>query len=231
MRQLQAQHVASMRFESLGANTVVEQCTAWPRWTRFSSLVLFQGLEIEALGDSEVPTAIKIDEIVEPSDRTDLLLHVEQFGEDTKVILRFCGKNVPESVAQTMVDRFENFLEAVTRTPDEVIKREDQTPPLLPIRLEQRQRKTQVRDLSESQVKVLRSVVESVWMKVMDLSATDVGKCMEAKRLCLEIWGNIVCAATLAHEYKELGFHVSTEDMLCNQTMDEQTILLSSVSS
>ncbi|KAL3301080.1 acetyl-CoA synthetase-like protein [Colletotrichum asianum] len=46
VEQLQTQHIASMRYENIGANTIVEKCTAWKRWTRFSSLLVFQGLDI-----------------------------------------------------------------------------------------------------------------------------------------------------------------------------------------
>ena len=45
LRTIQNQQVANMPFESLGFRSIVEQCTDWPRWMRFSSVIQHQNIE------------------------------------------------------------------------------------------------------------------------------------------------------------------------------------------
>ncbi|KAE8382027.1 hypothetical protein BDV26DRAFT_49940 [Aspergillus bertholletiae] len=45
LRTIQNQQVANMPFESLGLRPIVEQCTDWPRWMRFSSVIQHQNIE------------------------------------------------------------------------------------------------------------------------------------------------------------------------------------------
>ncbi|QMW34815.1 hypothetical protein F9C07_2280446 [Aspergillus flavus] len=45
LRTIQNQQVANMPFESLGFRSIVEQCTDWPRWMRFSSVIQHQNID------------------------------------------------------------------------------------------------------------------------------------------------------------------------------------------
>ena len=44
LRKVQSQQVASMGFETLGFRDIIQKCTAWPKWTYFSSTVQHQNL-------------------------------------------------------------------------------------------------------------------------------------------------------------------------------------------
>ncbi|KAH8766013.1 hypothetical protein F5883DRAFT_604626 [Diaporthe sp. PMI_573] len=142
---LQAQHVESMRFEMLGANTIVTHCTDWPRWARLSSLLVFQGLDIDGEGQkgeeenragaavppAEAAGAIKVTEIMDPGDRADVILHVEPFGQKTRILMAFSKRRVPDTTAQAMMDAFERYLGLVSQCATGLIRPRGLTSSLL----------------------------------------------------------------------------------------------------
>ncbi|KAL0930139.1 nonribosomal peptide [Colletotrichum truncatum] len=238
VEQLHSQHIASMRFENIGANTIVEKCTSWRRWTRFSSLLVFQGLDIETApekhssdenGKQETP-GFKFTEIMDPGDRADVIIHVEPFGEQTRLMMAFAEKNLPREVAGVMLQTFERYLELVTRCTDHRITLTDRkSPPLLPViykytgfdRVESQQ-PVDTRDARAEQL------VREVWMKVLDVNFDMFGELKETNASFLEVWGNPVSAAALADAYRRKGLDVLTEDILRKQTVQEQILLISS---
>ncbi len=66
------------------------------------------------------------------------------------------------------------------------------------------------------------AVVESTWVKVLGLSTQEAHKCRMSGQSFLDIWRNIMSAAALSQEYSQSGFAVFRENVLRNQTMDEQ---------
>lgn len=135
LHDVHAQRAESMQYESVGANTIVAECTPWVRWTRFTSLVVFQGLVLSEESSVEVdkepmpsrtrPTVdVRLDaEIVAPADRTDLLLHVEpQHDGTTGTILRFSYERFAEATIATIMDNFLSNVNALVRKPDGVIE-------------------------------------------------------------------------------------------------------------
>lgn len=238
--QLQAQHIASMRFENVGANVIVDKCTPWRRWTRFSSLLVFQGLDIETPqrgghesnnNQEKVVATVRLTEIMDPGDRADLIVHVEPFGEKTRLMMAFSKKNVPEDVAGTVLRTFERYLEVISQSPDQPIELGDHfLPPLLPVI----RKDVSVEELEEPDVDSgvdakAETIVREAWINVLDVDADGVDQLKEEKVSYLDLWGNPVSAAALAHEYQKNGFAVSTEDMLRNQTFQKQIRMISSV--
>ncbi|KAH9226931.1 hypothetical protein K456DRAFT_1754485 [Colletotrichum gloeosporioides 23] len=138
VEQLQTQHIASMRYENIGANTIVEKCTAWKRWTRFSSLLVFQGLDIgtpqNCSEDGGVAPTMRFTEIMDPGDRADVIVHVEPFGDQTRVMMAFAKACLPEDVVGVMMSTFKQYLKLITQFPDQPVPLEKgDLSPLLPV--------------------------------------------------------------------------------------------------
>ncbi|GKT78205.1 Nonribosomal peptide [Colletotrichum tofieldiae] len=240
VEQLQAQHIASMRFENIGATTIVEKCTPWRRWTRFSSLLIFQGLDIETPkrggrdgenNQEDAAAAIKLTEIMDPGDRADVIVHVEPFGEQTRVMMAFAKKNVPEDVAGVMLQTFERFLELTTQCTSQLIDVGcRRSSPLLPIIC----KRGDVNEMKEQSVGgqlggLSEAIVKETWANVLDIGPHEVDRLGTEKESFFEVWGNPVAAAALAHEYRKNGLDVSTEDVLRSQTVQEQVVMISSM--
>ncbi|KAF5489139.1 Nonribosomal peptide synthase chyA [Colletotrichum siamense] len=229
VEQLQTQHIASMRYENIGANTIVEKCTAWKRWTRFSSLLVFQGLDIgtpqNCSEDGGVAPTMRFTEIMDPGDRADVIVHVEPFGDQTRVMMAFAKARLPEDIAGVMMPTFKRYLKLITQFPDQPVPLgEGDLFPLLPVVCESATI-TRIKDvLVNSRAE---NTVKQVWMKVLDVNDGEFGMLREGSRSFLEIWGNSVSAAALAYEYRSRGFTVSTEDMLRHQMAFEQMQMIS----
>ncbi|KAF3802065.1 Nonribosomal peptide synthetase 12 [Colletotrichum gloeosporioides] len=229
VEQLQTQHIASMRYENIGANTIVEKCTAWKRWTRFSSLLVFQGLDIgtpqTCSEDGEVASTMRFIEIMDPGDRADVIVHVEPFGDQTRVMMAFAKACLPEDVAGVMMSTFKQYLKLVTQFPDQPVPLDKgDLSPLLPIICESAAIRRTLDVVISSWAE---DAVKEVWMKVLDVDDGEFGMMREGSRSFLEVWGNSVSAAALAHEYRSRGFAVSTEDMLRHQMAFEQMQMVS----
>ncbi|KAF5512797.1 Nonribosomal peptide synthetase easA [Colletotrichum aenigma] len=229
VEQLQTQHVASMRYENIGANTIVEKCTAWKRWTRFSSLLVFQGLDIgtpqNCNEDGGVAPTMRFTEIMDPGDRADVIVHVEPFGDQTRVMMAVAKACLPEDVAGVMMSTFKQYLKLITQFPDQPVPLDKgDWSPLLPII---RESATIRRTLGVVINSRAENTVKEVWMKVLDVDDGEFGMMREGSRSFLETWGNSVSAAVLAHEFRSRGFAVSTEDMLRHQMAFEQMQMIS----
>ncbi|KAF6813871.1 nonribosomal peptide [Colletotrichum musicola] len=233
VEQLQDQHVASMRFESIGANTIVEKCTPWKRWTRFSSLLIFQGLDIETPregeGGLEGTSAVKFTEIMDPGDRADVIIHVEPFGERTRVMMAYTKKNVPDETAGIMLRAFERHLQMITQAPNQPVNiGERNSPPLLPVTVgsvgkeEAKQHRTGAMDTRAE------AVVQDAWIDVLDVATDEFDGLKQRDESFLNLWGNLVSASALAYKYRGKGFDVSTEDVLRCQTVRRQVEMLQS---
>ncbi|KAI8240450.1 Nonribosomal peptide synthase chyA [Colletotrichum sp. SAR 10_96] len=229
VEQIQTQHIASMRYENIGANTIVEKCTAWKRWTRFSSLLVFQGLDIgtpQNCGeDGGVAPTMRFIEIMDPGDRADVIVHVEPFGDQTRVMMAFAKARLPEDIAGVMMSTFKGYLKLITQFPDQPVPLDKgDLSPLLPTICASAAIRRTLDVVINSRAK---DTVKEIWMKVLDVDDGEFGMMREGSRSFLEIWGNSVSAAALAHEYRSRGFAVSTEDMLRHQMAFEQMQMIS----
>ncbi|KAL1856304.1 NRPS protein [Diaporthe australafricana] len=239
---LQAQHVESMRFEMLGANTIVRQCTDWPRWARLSSLLVFQGLDIDGEGQGwkekkdsavgAVPPAeaagpVKFTEIMDPGDRADVILHVEPFGQTTRLLMAFSKRRVPDTTAEAMMDAFERYLGLVSQCATGFIRPRSPTSPLLFTVEPQLGETCDEKTVVFENVAAAQELVRSAWMNILGADAIEFEECKAVQTAFLEIWGNPVSAAGLARHYEETGLQVTTEEVLRCSSVEDQISLVS----
>jgi aryl carrier-like protein len=109
IRQVYDQHLAAIPFETLGFPTIVERCTAWPLWTRFSTVVQHQNLDgVEdtlkkfRFGDS----TCKFGAFPGAADQVDILvLSTPRTGTRTvELSLNFSDKVVEPHLAAELLD-------------------------------------------------------------------------------------------------------------------------------
>lgn len=239
LRDLQAQHTASMRFEILGANTIVRHCTDWPRWERLSSLLVFQGLDIDGGGQREkdggghisASDSVGFTEIMDPGDRADVILHVEPFGQTTRILMAFSKRRVPEAVAQAVMDAFERYLGLVSQSAARSIQLGGTASPASLLRPASRQPiqsyGSQQKEVGAQTIQRAHDLVRSAWMCVLGLDAPEFERYASGHDGFLMSWGNPASAAGLALYYQEAGLGLSTEDVLRNPSVEHQIGLTS----
>ncbi|OJD40380.1 non-ribosomal peptide synthetase [Diplodia corticola] len=137
-RAVQQQYVEGLPFETLGFRNVIERCTDWPAWTRFSSIVQFTSFEGvregEARADGEDGDSDdggarwRLESFAPPGDVTDVWVagrprrrsgadggggRGEEGVEEFVVDLTYASDAVAEEVAETMVEMLRGVVEGM----------------------------------------------------------------------------------------------------------------------
>ncbi|GAB1316362.1 hypothetical protein MFIFM68171_06572 [Madurella fahalii] len=209
---VQEQQMAAMPHESLGFRRLIKNCTDWPHWTRFSSVVQHQQLGRDGGQGQEFSLAENLKcemGVLGPAyDSADLWVQTTPHTDSFKVEIGSCSSVVQPAVAETLLDKLCATLSifssiSVGASPHlwELLARDG--PPLIPIK---------------------SSLVEQVWSKVLpdaDTIAWDTPY--------FDVWGDEIAPVRFLEEYAEHGIHIDMEDILENPTKQAQTMLTSRI--
>ena len=116
LRRIQAQYIDAIPYQSMGLRQMVEQCTDWPRWTRYSTSINHQnytdaGLDIFRIGDATCTVSYKDFEV----DRRDVQVYSwpPKDGQ-MKIAMAFCDKIVPLELAEKMLKALGENIECLS---------------------------------------------------------------------------------------------------------------------
>ncbi|KAL2022217.1 hypothetical protein VTK56DRAFT_5827 [Thermocarpiscus australiensis] len=212
---VQEQQMAAMPRESLGFRRLIKNCTDWPHWTRFSSVVQHQQLGRDGAQGQEFSLAENLRcemGVLGPAyDSADLWVQTTPHTDSFKVEIGSCSSVVQPAVAETLLDKLCAILgifssiSAGSSSPHlwELLARDG--PPLIPIRA---------------------SVVDQVWSKVLPAAET-----IAWDTPYFEIWGDEIAPVRFLEEYAAHGVHLDMEDVLENPTKQAQMLLAARIQS
>lgn len=223
LKQVQATQIACIPHENVGFRRVIEKCTQWPTWTRFSSIVNYVHIEdgLDALfnlGDN-----LKFDfGIYEPMhDKSDLWLQMlpKNDGLEIEIELRYSKSAVSDGLAESVLLLFTNFLKHTSSSSNSTLSSllgASSTPFKLPIA-----------PTDTAWPGMIESTVKSAWAQVLFKSDNDFENAkVGVDTPFYNIWGDMVAAAALCQMYRGSGFDVSVEDIIDNATIAVQIRLL-----
>ncbi|KAL8897464.1 MAG: hypothetical protein Q9207_007209, partial [Kuettlingeria erythrocarpa] len=108
LQQIQAQLVAAIPYETVGCRQLVERCTDWPRWTRFSTSVNHQnyasaGMDTFTLGE-ETECRVSYKDL--ESDRRDIQVYSYPPNDkgELKLEMAFADTALPRATVQKMLE-------------------------------------------------------------------------------------------------------------------------------
>lgn len=109
LKQIQAQQIASLPYEYLGARTLIERCTSWPRYTRYSSGVNHQNYTNASLNSFSMGPETTCDVSFQDLefDRRDVQIYSYPPSKEdgsVKLAMAFCDHAIPKNTAQGMLD-------------------------------------------------------------------------------------------------------------------------------
>ena len=117
LEQIQDQLVAAIPYESIGYRQVIEKCTEWPRWTRFSTSVNHQnytdaGQQAFSLGQAECRVSYKDLE----SDRRDIQIYSYPPTNDglIKLEMKYSEKVLAKDTVRRILQRFGETLQRLS---------------------------------------------------------------------------------------------------------------------
>ncbi|KAL8671206.1 MAG: hypothetical protein Q9224_007631, partial [Gallowayella concinna] len=118
LRKIQSQQVAGMPYESLGFREIIQNCTSWPEWTYFSSIVQHQNLA----QDTELALdriSYKFGAIGSQDTLADLtLLSTPKGGDDMEITLGFVDDgSISKTFVQHTLDSLCSLAQNLVKSP------------------------------------------------------------------------------------------------------------------
>ncbi|KNG47857.1 phenyloxazoline synthase mbtb [Stemphylium lycopersici] len=221
---VQSNYLKSLQHGHLGHYRIIEKCTNWPRWKRFSTVVNHLSF---ALFDPPFAEHGGCEfSVYEPEhDKSDLWLQTFAREDKLEIELRYSAEAFLEGWVKAVLDC---FITVYQQLPDVL---EFQLLGALPefggeapqdVLIDQPQPVVETSRSSPEISKTLEDVILASWESALGPDfKSHPGFTYETP--FYEIWGNGTAAAGLASEYSKRGFPVSSEEVLDFPSITEAT--------
>ncbi len=240
LRQVQDQSVLAMPFETVGQRQIVERCTDWPRWTRYSSSVNHQnytmaGASSFRLGEANCKVSYRDLE----ADRRDIQIYSYP-PEDGKMKLEMAFSNQALSastigaILKDLGNAIQHLATDVHATLSFPFSSASKDLPEIPMaaagdKCELNTHRSQVQYMSFSfSIFEPRFLVEKVWKRLL-ICFQESGLLYSKPDVNMpfyEIGGDLIYAAQLSAYYREEGVSFAIEDLIESPTQKMQVELL-----
>ena len=243
LQYIQEQQTRMMPYESLGLTTLINNCTDWPPYTRFSSILNF--LNDTALEDTNPSDIYFGDAKCELTVRevgcnsADLWLDCRPKTDGVNIELVYSSLSIPDTMAREMLGQVSGIIEAMCKSAESPIDSALQSSyscVSLPIMEQQplaeapfltREYQSHQAFLPKAIVGTLPAnlpqLVERVWGSVEDSKGKN--KCNHSEPYN-ERWDVFNGAARLAAKYRREGIEMPIEAIIENPTVESQVRLL-----
>jgi amino acid adenylation domain-containing protein len=114
---LQKQYATNMPFEGLGFRDMIEECTGWPKWTRFTSILQHQNAAKIAplvLGDTELKMSVSVAQ----EETADFTLFTQERGDEIEVALSSVSEGITGDMVQNVLDTLCSIVMDWTEDPN-----------------------------------------------------------------------------------------------------------------
>ncbi|KAI1134329.1 hypothetical protein F5Y05DRAFT_238615 [Hypoxylon sp. FL0543] len=242
-RCIQSQLVASVPHENMQTSDIVQKCTSWPSWTRFSSVVYHQNQgEHENLIDFTIGSAnCKLSCVESIHQNSDIFVKSVPSGpEDVDISLTFCEKRVPASFAEEVLQMLCSIVSLLASSfvmePINLKGLSDNySTPRIPLPAPERELSvpSTVESVDPDQARAVHTVISAAWDTILEIQSLKVSDIRSVP--FYEIWGALMPAAELARYYSENipcstpGIERTTftmEDIIDHPTMMQQYELI-----
>lgn len=249
LRKVQSQQVASMPYESLGFREVVRQCTEWPEWTYFSSIVQHQNLaqDVELRLDR---TKYKVGYKGAQDTLSDMtVVSTPKDKESVEVALDFIENGpVPKEFAQKALDTLCSIAQKLAASPGAAIPYQSTTTTDVrqqqPMGIEPAQQAaspqqdtTALQGLTKDEMFAIASTLTRAWRIVLPTERTphntqpshNERKNTSAIRLetCFhDLGGDLISLASLQQFLAGEGYEVRLDDLMERPTLGAMVLLL-----
>jgi aryl carrier-like protein len=224
----QSNYLKSLQHGHIGHQNIIEKCTNWPRWTRFSTVV--NHLSFGSIEQPFPELGGCAGDVYEPEhDKADLWLQTHAPDNKLEVELRYSKQAFSEdqvkAVLNCFVQTYEQLPHLLEQKLSEILARLD-VAAFQHSLTSPKQARRQVPMPGTEDTKILEELVCSAWESVLG-SDFRSSPGFTYQTPFYEIWGNSIAAAALAFEYSKRGFAMSSEELLDFPSVEETIALLS----
>jgi len=243
LRMIQGQQVASMAHESLGFREIIQQCTDWPEWTYFSSIVQHQNIA------QDMPLRLdgrqyKVGSLGTGDNLNDFtLLSTPKDGGMVEVALGACSDGtIPAALVERALDMTCSFAENLARSPGDnlpsflnepnrkaTMQLQDPAQPSEQEKASSSSLNANLRGLRKREIYDLVDILRRSWRVVLpkdrQLSSSEINP----DTSFYSVGGDIIAMGGLYASLLDEGYtDIQFEDLIKRSTMGEQIALLSS---
>ncbi|KAJ6779810.1 hypothetical protein PWT90_01502 [Aphanocladium album] len=222
--QIQEQHINSMSHTLLGFSSIIERCTNWPAWARFSSVVQYQNISQMAhdgrLSASEKKMQVGVQ--LSMADSCDAWVMALPYAEHLEVRMQFCTSIMSRTVAQQVLELLCANISHITTSATVAEELSCDVARHFPLSapIKSSSTKAPLLECLPETYHEADKLVRNAWQEV-------VGDSSQRKKPFWDIWGCTVAASQLARCYSSSCILVTPEDIYAHPTMDEQPRVIS----
>ena len=234
LNSLHQQQLDAIPFELMPFQTIVDKCTDWPTWTRFSSTVQHQNLPegydlFEFSGGD-----CKVELVSQSPDLTDIAIVTTPQEDNILIELSYNERNVSKILAENALERIAHHIEAICDNHNQDLERQISEPALIrQIASPTRRYATPVHcaKTASQTLNCCSEIVKQAWRFCFpNLSSTKLDELDFMHEVAFyRLRGDLFAAAELADFFQHSGYRsVRIEDVLENPTISEQISFLAS---
>ena len=258
LQYIHAQRMSGIQFENFGSLAIVEKCTPWPYWTRFSTLVQHQ-YEDTAINPLEPksfhlgPASCKFT-ICESKaqDVPDLFVRslVRPPGR-VEISITFCSERVPEPFAEhalRMLCSTINLLTSVSIMQEVIpcgyeyrnmVKRVPLPPSASLAKIPECLDSNIMNALSNDQTTAVQTIIQDTWTSILNPRTLGVPDSQIHNAAFFDLWGSLIPASQMMQQLNrelpkvnlpgaDANLKVTMEEIVENPTMLKQFELIAS---
>jgi hypothetical protein len=235
---VQDQHRSTIPHETLGFQDIIENCTNWPRWTRFSSILQHTNLG-HGVGEASAATitSVQLAAFSPPTDCADVWIWSAPAADEGQYTFDFTysDRTFPPALADQLADMLADSIQTLSSNVEAPLSTyllsspchtpfPLNRPPIARTRTYQAHRD----EHSESPLSSLASwsQVENAWRQALPNITPDT---YTADTPFFDIWGDLIFAVQLCALYSTgspQALDIEVEEIIQNPTMRDQALLL-----
>ncbi|KAI0515171.1 hypothetical protein F5B22DRAFT_205661 [Xylaria bambusicola] len=242
-KNIQSQYVASVPYENLQTADVIQNCTAWPSWTRFSTVVHHQrqSERYKLLNFTIGEATCSLDMMGLSHEDSDVFVQTMMAGsKQVEVSVTFCEKKIQSFFAEEVLRMLCSTITVLTTTDFLLDPRmlkglnDSYTTPRIPLPAPKRESSvlSPVLAVDPDHARAAHSIIAAAWDVVLGAQSLQVADIRSVP--FYEIWGAHMPAAELARYYTQKvprfpGLEqkvYTTEEIIDHPTMMQQYELI-----
>ena len=224
LRHVQNQQLSNMPFESLGFREIIRQCTDWPKWTQFSSLVQHQN-KGEEKQTSDGEPKYTLGAAGSEGALADLGISSSISNSDIKIDIAAPSNTIVIELMNLLLDELCDTIISWIKDPSLSISLPDNSssPDLkLPITLAAGHVPESItKHKATSDDIEMRAVLQHAWSQVL---GHEVPAGLDSS--FFELGGDLISVGQLAILLRYNGFHIDVEDIIDNPSLGGQLALM-----
>ncbi|BDD56751.1 NRPS protein [Monascus purpureus] len=230
MTELKEQSFSRLPYESSPFDVMMEGCTSWSRWPRFSSVVVYQDIPMNDYYLEKTPILLGDDECeltwTEPTwDMADLALIGRPYKDQVRVELGYCSRTIPTNLAVSVLERVVACVTTLYDRLDSPVTTADTgLPSPFPLKAPPPPSGyANLTGMAGPPDPTIANTVRGVWGSVFP-SCLKPGMTTDVSMF--DLGADIFTVDLLRDLYESQGFKISIEDLMEHSTMDGQIALL-----